>query len=193
MLGKCNILSRAIFAIRQPVCAALPRVYSKSSGDSGADNYYKEYFQRFHNNDNVLDMQFDERFNNNSGEITARDTIGNTANAASTDVHEQVFHKGEHVVDLHFDERFNKTDSGDFVSQKTLLSHTDEHGQINMVNIEDKPISKRTATAQCTIYLGPDAFEQVDNNTIEKGDVICIAKVGKLLLREAFVSLVLNL
>ena len=58
------------------------------------------------------------------------------------------------------------------------LSHVDELGRARMVDVGDKPDSKRTAVAEGAIRMSREAFEQVAAQTIAKGDVLAVAEVA---------------
>lgn len=58
------------------------------------------------------------------------------------------------------------------------LSHIDEHGKANMVDVSTKPDQVRTATAHGFIRLSPEALDQIRQNTIKKGDVLTIAEIA---------------
>ncbi|MFT2090817.1 cyclic pyranopterin monophosphate synthase MoaC [Paraglaciecola sp. 2405UD69-4] len=59
-----------------------------------------------------------------------------------------------------------------------VLTHVDEHGQANMVDVSDKTISKRLAVAQGRINMSKTAFEMVVNNQHAKGDVLSVARIA---------------
>ena len=58
------------------------------------------------------------------------------------------------------------------------LSHLDESGRARMVDVGDKPESRRTAVAEGRIRMSPEAFEAVRSQAVAKGDVIRIAEVA---------------
>jgi len=47
-----------------------------------------------------------------------------------------------------------------------------------MVDVSDKPVSTRCASAECRIYLGAEAYALVTANSISKGDVITVAQLA---------------
>ncbi|GLJ26507.1 hypothetical protein SUGI_0512560 [Cryptomeria japonica] len=59
-----------------------------------------------------------------------------------------------------------------------VLSHVDAHGKANMVDVSDKPDTKRMAIASCKVLLGEKAFQLVVSNQISKGDVLNVAKIA---------------
>ncbi len=58
------------------------------------------------------------------------------------------------------------------------LSHMDQSGRARMVDVAGKPVSRRTAVAEGTVRMSPEAFRQVLDNTLAKGDVLRIAEVA---------------
>jgi len=57
------------------------------------------------------------------------------------------------------------------------LTHTDE-GDVQMVDVGDKPDSRRRAVARGTIHLAPSTVKAVRADGIDKGDVLATARVG---------------
>ena len=47
-----------------------------------------------------------------------------------------------------------------------------------MVDVGDKPVTERTAEAEGTVRMSPEAFELVAANAVEKGDVLTVAEVA---------------
>jgi cyclic pyranopterin phosphate synthase len=70
-------------------------------------------------------------------------------------------------------EQAARTDGGD-----DGLTHTDEEGSVEMVDVGDKPDSRRRAVARGTIHLQPSTVRAVRGNEVEKGDVLATARVG---------------
>ncbi|MFC7137199.1 cyclic pyranopterin monophosphate synthase MoaC [Halobaculum litoreum] len=58
------------------------------------------------------------------------------------------------------------------------LTHTDAAGDVQMVNVGDKPDSARRAVARGTIHLTESTVEAVRGNELKKGDVLATARVG---------------
>jgi cyclic pyranopterin phosphate synthase len=58
------------------------------------------------------------------------------------------------------------------------LTHLDESGRARMVDVSDKPVSTREATAEATVLLGPVAAKAVLHGTVKKGDVLAVAQVA---------------
>jgi cyclic pyranopterin phosphate synthase len=58
------------------------------------------------------------------------------------------------------------------------LTHVDESGRAEMVDVGDKPDSRRRAVARGTIHLRPSTVAAVRANEVAKGDVLATARVG---------------
>jgi cyclic pyranopterin phosphate synthase len=58
------------------------------------------------------------------------------------------------------------------------LSHLDPEGNARMVDVGDKPVTQRTATADGAVRMSPKAFELVQTQGIEKGDVLSVARIA---------------
>ena len=50
-----------------------------------------------------------------------------------------------------------------------------------MVDVSDKEITKRTAYARGTIQVNHEIIEHIKNNTIEKGDVLGVARIAGIM------------
>ncbi|MEP0354995.1 MAG: cyclic pyranopterin monophosphate synthase MoaC [Paraglaciecola sp.] len=59
-----------------------------------------------------------------------------------------------------------------------MLTHVDEHGQANMVDVSDKSVTQRQAIAQGSIQMSKVAFDMVVNNQHAKGDVLSVARIA---------------
>ncbi|MGE4287381.1 MAG: cyclic pyranopterin monophosphate synthase MoaC [Salinivirgaceae bacterium] len=58
------------------------------------------------------------------------------------------------------------------------LSHTDQQGKANMVDVGHKPQQTRTAKASGVIRLQPKTIELIRENQLKKGDVLTIAEIA---------------
>jgi cyclic pyranopterin phosphate synthase len=58
------------------------------------------------------------------------------------------------------------------------LSHIDETGRANMVDVGHKPMQKRVAKAEGRIFINAETLELIRTNMIKKGDVLSIAEVA---------------
>ena len=58
------------------------------------------------------------------------------------------------------------------------LTHTDEEGSVQMVDVGDKPDSSRRAVARGTIRLQDSTIDAIAADEIGKGDVLATARIG---------------
>ena len=58
------------------------------------------------------------------------------------------------------------------------LTHLDQQGRPRMVDVGDKPVSTREATAEGAVRMSRDAFELVATEGVKKGDVLKLAEVA---------------
>ncbi|KFV91788.1 Molybdenum cofactor biosynthesis protein 1, partial [Eurypyga helias] len=58
------------------------------------------------------------------------------------------------------------------------LTHTDEEGRATMVDVGEKPGSRRSAAAGAVVRLGEKAFGMVRQNQMKKGDVLAVAQIA---------------
>ncbi len=53
------------------------------------------------------------------------------------------------------------------------LTHINERGEMNIVDISDKVETKREALAEGYINLNKEILEKIKNEKIKKGDIFC--------------------
>lgn len=58
------------------------------------------------------------------------------------------------------------------------LTHTDEQGRANMVDVGNKPDQVRTARAEGFISLAKETVKLIRENQMKKGDVLTIAEIA---------------
>ncbi len=58
------------------------------------------------------------------------------------------------------------------------LSHTNQEGKENMVDVGHKPNQLRTAKAEGFISLGKETIRLIKENQMKKGDVLTIAEIA---------------
>jgi cyclic pyranopterin monophosphate synthase len=59
------------------------------------------------------------------------------------------------------------------------LSHVDERGRVRMVNIGDKPLSRRRAIAQATVRMAPETARRL--GALPKGDASAAARLAGIM------------
>jgi cyclic pyranopterin phosphate synthase len=60
------------------------------------------------------------------------------------------------------------------------LTHTDEAGNVQMVDVGAKPDTARRAVARGTIRLQPTTIDAIRADDVDKGDVLATARVGAI-------------
>jgi len=58
------------------------------------------------------------------------------------------------------------------------FSHTDDKGKARMVDVGDKPLQQRIATAEGQIRLSKNTLSLIQENQIKKGDVLTLAEIA---------------
>jgi cyclic pyranopterin monophosphate synthase len=67
------------------------------------------------------------------------------------------------------------------LSRAALLSnHFDASGNARMVDVSEKPVSVRTATAMGLVIMQPSTSEMIQNHQAAKGDVLGIARIAAI-------------
>lgn len=61
------------------------------------------------------------------------------------------------------------------------FTHFNEQGDAIMVDVSDKNITKRTATAVGRIQMSKECFQKVRTGTVQKGDVLGVARVAGIM------------
>jgi cyclic pyranopterin phosphate synthase len=59
------------------------------------------------------------------------------------------------------------------------LSHVDEEGQVRMVNVGDKPSSRRRASARATVRMAPQTARRL--RELPKGDALATARLAGIM------------
>ncbi len=60
----------------------------------------------------------------------------------------------------------------------TRLSHLDESGHAHMVDVGEKPITRRVAVAEALVRASAELLEAVRSNAVAKGNVIEVARLA---------------
>lgn len=61
------------------------------------------------------------------------------------------------------------------------LTHLDEKGNAVMVDVTDKAVTHRTATAEGRIAMSAPCYEAVKAGAVQKGDVLSVARVAGIM------------
>ena len=60
----------------------------------------------------------------------------------------------------------------------TSFSHLDEEGAARMVNVGEKAVIRRTATAAGRVYMSPETVDLLREKALPKGDALNTAKIA---------------
>ena len=67
------------------------------------------------------------------------------------------------------------------MSESHTLTHVRPEGGVRMVDVSEKSDSVRTAVATGKVILGAEAFQRVQDNDIQKGDVLTTAQIAGIM------------
>ena len=56
--------------------------------------------------------------------------------------------------------------------------HVDDRGHARMVDVGEKPVQRRTATARADIAMGDDAMQALARGALAKGDALAVARIA---------------
>src|SRR3990172_7158120 len=61
------------------------------------------------------------------------------------------------------------------------LSHLGPSGEARMVDVSDKPVSEREASASATVRIKPSVLDSLLTGSLPKGDAVATARVAGIL------------
>jgi len=61
------------------------------------------------------------------------------------------------------------------------LSHIDSDGKAAMVDVSDKQVTERSATARGAVIMAPETMRLIAENGIKKGDVLSVARLAGIM------------
>jgi len=61
------------------------------------------------------------------------------------------------------------------------FTHFDDQGDAVMVDVSDKDVTSRTATAAGSIYMQPETLALIMNDGVAKGDVLSVARLAGIM------------
>src|SRR5262245_6291176 len=61
------------------------------------------------------------------------------------------------------------------------LSHLDESGAARMVDVSEKPVTRREATASACVIMKPSTLELIVSGQAAKGDVLAAARLAGIM------------
>ena len=60
------------------------------------------------------------------------------------------------------------------------LSHLDESGRVRMVDVSEKPVSRRTAVAEGLIRMERSTLHAIQSGEVEKGEALAVARLAAI-------------
>lgn len=66
-------------------------------------------------------------------------------------------------------------------SDNPRLTHLDRHGEASMVDVSQKPISRRVAIAGGSIYLQAETLALIESDSVAKGNVLATARLAGIM------------
>ena len=75
-------------------------------------------------------------------------------------------------------------------SPKSPLTHVDESGKAQMVDVGAKPETRRVAVARGSVLMLAETLEQIERNGFEKGDVLGVARVAGIMAAKSTSQLI---
>lgn len=61
------------------------------------------------------------------------------------------------------------------------LTHIDAEGQARMVDVSDKAVTRRTATARCSVIMQAETVALILEGAVKKGDVLSVARLAGIM------------
>jgi cyclic pyranopterin monophosphate synthase len=72
------------------------------------------------------------------------------------------------------------SDNGQNDDRPRTFPHLDEAGRARMVDVSDKPVTRRTAVAEGGIRMSTETLSAVREGTVGKGDVLAVARLAAI-------------
>jgi cyclic pyranopterin monophosphate synthase len=70
------------------------------------------------------------------------------------------------------------------------LTHFDPAGNAAMVDVSDKAVTERTATAQARVLMRPETLVMITERTAKKGDVFGVARIAGIMAAKRTAELI---
>ncbi|MDA0240146.1 MAG: cyclic pyranopterin monophosphate synthase MoaC [Proteobacteria bacterium] len=61
------------------------------------------------------------------------------------------------------------------------LTHIDGDGNATMVDVSDKDMTERIATAKGSVYVAPETMDLIEAGNVKKGDVLSVARLAGIM------------
>ena len=66
-------------------------------------------------------------------------------------------------------------------TDELTLTHIDESGAAQMVDVGDKPDTRREAVARGAVMMQPETLALIESNAFDKGDVLGVARIAGIM------------
>ena len=70
------------------------------------------------------------------------------------------------------------------------LTHIGDDGEARMVDVSDKDVTDRTATARGSVLMAPETLQLIIDGTVKKGDVISVARLAGIMAAKRTADLI---
>ncbi len=70
------------------------------------------------------------------------------------------------------------------------LTHFDASGQAAMVDVGDKPVTQRSATARARVMMQPETLALIERGDAKKGDVLGVARLAGIMAAKRTAELI---
>lgn len=74
--------------------------------------------------------------------------------------------------------------------KKAKLTHVDKSGRVKMVDVGDKPVVRRTATASAALHCSASTIRLLRRDALPKGDVLATARLAGIQAAKQTASLI---
>ena len=61
------------------------------------------------------------------------------------------------------------------------LTHLDKEGRAAMVDVSEKPLTRREAIAKGSVYMKPETLRLIEGKKFPKGDVLCVSRIAGIM------------
>ena len=61
------------------------------------------------------------------------------------------------------------------------FTHFNDQGRAKMVDVGDKPVTERTASAAVSVLVNPETFALIKSGGMKKGDVLTVAQIAGIM------------
>lgn len=61
------------------------------------------------------------------------------------------------------------------------LTHTNENGQVHIVDVGEKEVTRREAKAHGLVRMKPETLRLIKDNLVKKGDVLSVARIAGIM------------